>query len=232
MFHRAAKKILCQKTSQGSADLRSLIGLAPNHGLFAREGPVGESNGRRTNRESGCPQKLLWRSCWRLVRARACDRPGPRSCTRSPDAPCWRTASPRSTRRGSPDVALVVGPGREDVAALAPLARRFHTRAERRGTAHAVLAAEGAIAEGMRRAHRRLRRYAAHVVPETFAGPALPELRSRKTARPSPCSASRRADPKGYGRLHDRRRQRSLRFARRETRAPDERVNRHSAMPA
>ncbi len=46
---------------------------------------------------------------------------------------------------GIEDVALVVGPGRDDVAATAPRARAF-VQAERRGTAHAVLAAEAAIA--------------------------------------------------------------------------------------
>ena len=44
-------------------------------------------------------------------------------------------------------VALVVGPGREDVVAQAAGARAF-VQAERRGTAHAVLAARAAIAEG------------------------------------------------------------------------------------
>lgn len=44
-------------------------------------------------------------------------------------------------------IALVVGPGRDDVAAQAPQARIF-VQEERRGTAHAVLAARASIAEG------------------------------------------------------------------------------------
>ncbi len=48
---------------------------------------------------------------------------------------------------GITDVALVVGPGRDDVAAMAPHARTF-TQVERRGTAHAVLAARAAIERG------------------------------------------------------------------------------------
>ena len=52
---------------------------------------------------------------------------------------------------GADDVAVVVGPGREDVAAAARKAHptvRIFTQAERRGTAHAVLAAREAIAAG------------------------------------------------------------------------------------
>jgi bifunctional UDP-N-acetylglucosamine pyrophosphorylase/glucosamine-1-phosphate N-acetyltransferase len=52
---------------------------------------------------------------------------------------------------GADRIAVVVGPGREDVAAeaksVSPGAAVF-VQAERRGTAHAVLAAEAAIAEG------------------------------------------------------------------------------------
>ncbi|MDR3461413.1 MAG: bifunctional UDP-N-acetylglucosamine diphosphorylase/glucosamine-1-phosphate N-acetyltransferase GlmU [Beijerinckiaceae bacterium] len=52
---------------------------------------------------------------------------------------------------GADRIAVVVGPGREDVAAeaksVSPGASVF-VQAERRGTAHAVLAAEAAIAEG------------------------------------------------------------------------------------
>ncbi len=46
---------------------------------------------------------------------------------------------------GIAEVALVVGPGRDDVAAQAPAARRF-VQHDRRGTAHAVLTAEPALA--------------------------------------------------------------------------------------
>ena len=48
---------------------------------------------------------------------------------------------------GINEVALVLGPGRDDVAAQAGRARPF-TQTERRGTAHAVLAAREAIAQG------------------------------------------------------------------------------------
>ena len=56
-----------------------------------------------------------------------------------------------ATEAGGADIAVVVGPGRDDVAAaarkLAPQAQVFEQR-ERRGTAHAVLAARKAIEAG------------------------------------------------------------------------------------
>ncbi len=94
------------------------------------------------------------------------------------------------------DVALVLGPGREDVAAQAGRARTF-TQAERRGTAHAVLAARAAIAQGyddlvVAFADTPLIR------PETFA-----MLRGRlaETGAAVVVLGFEARDPKGYGRL-------------------------------
>ncbi len=93
-------------------------------------------------------------------------------------------------------VALVVGPGRDDVAAVAPAARAF-TQVERRGTAHAVLAAAEAIAE---RPDDVLVAFADTplVRPETFA---LMHARLRETGAAVVVLAFEARDPKGYGRL-------------------------------
>jgi bifunctional UDP-N-acetylglucosamine pyrophosphorylase/glucosamine-1-phosphate N-acetyltransferase len=93
-------------------------------------------------------------------------------------------------------VALVVGPGRDDVAALAPQARRF-VQAERRGTAHAVLAAADALAEGC---STLLVAFADTplVRPETYAA-LVDRLRDTKAAVAVLGFAA--ADPQGYGRL-------------------------------
>lgn len=93
-------------------------------------------------------------------------------------------------------VALVVGPGREDVVAQAPEARAF-VQAERRGTAHAVLAARAAIAEGfddlvVAFADTPL------VRPETFA---LLRGRLAETGAAVVVLGFEARDPKGYGRL-------------------------------
>ncbi|MBL8587069.1 MAG: bifunctional UDP-N-acetylglucosamine diphosphorylase/glucosamine-1-phosphate N-acetyltransferase GlmU [Methylobacteriaceae bacterium] len=96
-------------------------------------------------------------------------------------------------------IAVVVGPGREDVAAealrLAPSARIF-VQAERRGTAHAVLQARAAIAEGVDDvvvafADTPL------VRPETFRA-----LRAELTRGATVAALGfEAADPTGYGRL-------------------------------
>ena len=93
-------------------------------------------------------------------------------------------------------VALVVGPGRDDVAARAPGARRF-TQVERRGTAHAVLAAEPALAEGyddvlVAFADTPL------VTPETYA---LMRRTRTETGAAVVVLGFVTHDPKGYGRL-------------------------------
>ena len=93
-------------------------------------------------------------------------------------------------------VALVVGPGRDDVAAVAPAARAF-TQIERRGTAHAVLAAADAIAEGpddvlVAFADTPL------VRPETFA---LMHARLRETGAAVVVLGFEARNPAGYGRL-------------------------------
>ena len=97
---------------------------------------------------------------------------------------------------GIDHVALVVGPGRDDVAACAPKARAF-VQVERRGTAHAVLAARQSIAEG----------YDEIVVafadtplvrPETFA---LLRDRLRDSGAAVVVLGFEAGDPKGYGRL-------------------------------
>ena len=93
---------------------------------------------------------------------------------------------------GIDTVALVVGPGRDDVAAQAPRATAV-VQSERRGTAHAVLAAETVIARGF------------DDVLVAFAD--TPLVRRKPSARcgphcataapPSSCSVSRRAIPRG-----------------------------------
>ena len=93
-------------------------------------------------------------------------------------------------------VALVVGPGREDVVAQAAGASAF-VQAERRGTAHAVLAARAAIAEGfddlvVAFADTPL------VRPETFA---LLRGRLAETGAAVVVLGFEARDPKGYGRL-------------------------------
>ena len=103
---------------------------------------------------------------------------------------------------GAGDVAVVVGPDRDDVAAealkAAPEAQVFVQR-ERRGTAHAVLAAREAIARGY------------DDILVTYAD--IPLLRGATLAaharRPRPGRGARRAwlraaDPTGYGRLIER----------------------------
>ena len=76
---------------------------------------------------------------------------GPRCCTRSRAAPMIAHALAAAREAGAGDMAVVVGPGRDDVAEAAlkaaPGAEVFVQR-ERRGTAHAVLAARAAIARG------------------------------------------------------------------------------------
>ena len=100
---------------------------------------------------------------------------------------------------GADDLAVVVGPGREDVAAAArkahPTARIF-TQVERRGTAHAVLAAREAIAAGY---DDLLVLYAD--VPLVSAA----TLRGMRTALAEGAAVValgfEAADPSGYGRL-------------------------------
>ncbi len=103
------------------------------------------------------------------------------------------------TRAGADSIAVVVGPGRDDVAAEArgnaPEARVF-VQSERLGTAHAVLAARQAIAEGFDDilvlfADTPLAR------PETFS-----HLRERLRAGAGVVALGfEPADPTGYGRL-------------------------------
>ena len=97
---------------------------------------------------------------------------------------------------GIDHVALVVGPGREEVAAQAPSARTF-IQNERRGTAHAVLAARDMIAEGfddlvVAFADTPL------VRPETFA---LLRARLHESGAAVVVLGFEARDPKGYGRL-------------------------------
>lgn len=91
-------------------------------------------------------------------------------------------------------VALVVGPQRDDVAAQAPAARRF-TQTERRGTAHAVLAAEPAL-DG-----RDV--LVAFADTPLLRGATLRALltRLRETGAAVAVAGFRAADPSGYGRL-------------------------------
>jgi UDP-N-acetylglucosamine pyrophosphorylase (EC 2.7.7.23)/glucosamine-1-phosphate N-acetyltransferase (EC 2.3.1.157) len=100
------------------------------------------------------------------------------------------------TDAGVDRIALVVGPGRDDVAAVAPTAARF-VQTERRGTAHAVLAAEQALAQGCRSvivafADNPLLR------PQTFAA-LLAKL--DETGAAVAVLGFKARDPKGYGRL-------------------------------
>ena len=97
---------------------------------------------------------------------------------------------------GIGEVALVLGPGREDVAEQAGRAKTF-TQAERRGTAHAVLAARAAIAQGfddlvVAFADTPLMR------PETFA---LLRGRLAETGAAVVVLGFEARDPAGYGRL-------------------------------
>lgn len=97
---------------------------------------------------------------------------------------------------GIGSVALVVGPAGAAVAAQAPAARAY-TQTERRGTAHAVLAARAAIAEG----HAELIVAFADtplVRPETFA---LLRDRLRESGAAVVALGFEASDPKGYGRL-------------------------------
>lgn len=98
-------------------------------------------------------------------------------------------------------VALVIGPGRADVAAVAPEARAF-TQAERRGTAHAVLAAEEAIAapSASGQPDDVLVAFADTplVRPETFA---LMHARLRESGAAVVVLGFEARNPAGYGRL-------------------------------
>lgn len=100
---------------------------------------------------------------------------------------------------GATRTAVVVGPDREDVAAealrVSPDARVFVQR-ERLGTAHAVLAARAALAEG---ADDILVLYADTplIRPETLAGLRAPLAQGAAVA----VLGFRPADPTGYGRL-------------------------------
>ncbi len=97
--------------------------------------------------------------------------------------------------------AVVVGPGADAVAAEAQAgrcrARTIFVQAERRGTAHAVLAASDALARGADDVLDHLRRHAADPAADADAG----------CARRWPHGAAiavlgfRPADPTGYGRL-------------------------------
>ena len=97
---------------------------------------------------------------------------------------------------GIEDVALVVGSGGEDVVAVAPRARAF-VQAERRGTAHAVLAAQAAVARG----------YDDIVVAFADTPLVTPEslIRLREALRASDAAVAVLGfvarDPRGYGRL-------------------------------
>ena len=95
---------------------------------------------------------------------------------------------------GIEDIALVVGPGRDDVAATAPRAQAF-VQVERRGTAHAVLAAAAAIA----------RNYDDLVVAfadtPLIAPDTLVRLRAELGRSAVAVLGFVAPDPKGYGRL-------------------------------
>lgn len=93
-------------------------------------------------------------------------------------------------------VALVIGPGQADVAARAPGTTAF-TQTQRRGTAHAVLAAQDAIADGfddliVAFADTPL------VRPETFA---VLRRRLRESGAAVVVLGFEAGDPQGYGRL-------------------------------
>ena len=91
------------------------------------------------------------RSCSPPARARACVPRGRRCCMRSPGARCSRMCSARCAAPACDAAAVVVGPDSDAVADEArrvlPKAEVF-VQAERRGTAHAVLAARAAIEQG------------------------------------------------------------------------------------
>ena len=98
---------------------------------------------------------------------------------------------------GADDIAVVIGPGREDVGGeavkAAPLAGVF-VQAERRGTAHAVLAARE-LQRRVRRHSRYIRRYSAALVATLLA------MRSRLESADLVALGFEPADPTGYGRL-------------------------------
>jgi bifunctional UDP-N-acetylglucosamine pyrophosphorylase/glucosamine-1-phosphate N-acetyltransferase len=102
-------------------------------------------------------------------------------------------------KAGGTQTAVVVGPDREDVAAeakrIAPNAQTF-VQAERRGTAHAVLAAKDAIKKG---ADDVLVIFGDTplILPETLAGLRGALIDGAAVA----VLGFRPADPKGYGRL-------------------------------
>ena len=85
------------------------------------------------------------------ARGCGCARRARRRCTRSPAGRCSAHALAALRAAGASALAVVVGPERDDVAAaaraFAPESEIFVQR-ERRGTAHATLAAGAAIARG------------------------------------------------------------------------------------
>lgn len=93
-------------------------------------------------------------------------------------------------------VALVVGPGRDDVAAVAPGATTY-VQNERRGTAHAVLAAAAALAEN-RDAVLVAFADTPLVRPETYA---LMRARLHESGAAVVVVGFEADEPKGYGRL-------------------------------
>ena len=100
---------------------------------------------------------------------------------------------------GADSVAVVVGPGHESVAAEARARATgvsIFVQEQRRGTAHAVLAAREALAARLRRGRRRLRRHAPR--------PARDFARLREAIAAGAAVAAlgfEAADPTGYGRL-------------------------------
>ncbi len=102
------------------------------------------------------------RPCRRRRHAHALEPPEGAARDRRPPMLAHVLAAVREA--GAGDVAVVVGPGRDDVAAeamkAAPGASVF-VQSERRGTAHAVLAARDAIARGYDDDSGHLRRHSA-----------------------------------------------------------------------
>ena len=90
-------------------------------------------------------------SCSPPARARACARRVPKALHAVAGRPMLAHALAALREAGASAIAVVVGPERDDVAAearaFAPEAEVF-VQSERRGTAHAVLAARAAIARG------------------------------------------------------------------------------------
>ena len=161
---------------------------------------------RRAAMPSSDPQPK--RTCLAIVLAAGegtrMSPPPPRSCTGSAAAAC--SAHVLATHRAgaaSTAVAVVVGPGSEDVGCRG--SRRacadveiFVQHERRRGTAHAVLAARDALAARLRRRSRR----SSPTRRSCAAGNAARRCAPRwRTGRRSRRSASRPADPTGYGRL-------------------------------